>query len=72
MVTAMKSLVLLTFLSLSPGAHPTLGKAEYFNDETSCQQRMAEIRASQGSPGKVRCTCHVTVPEVTVEGNDGI
>jgi hypothetical protein len=67
----MKSLVLLTFLSLSPDAPGKLGQAEFFDNEPACSVRMDQIRA--GHPdGLARCTCHKTVEEVTVEGNDGI
>ena len=68
----MKSLVLLSFLSLSPDAPATVGKAEFFDNEQACQSRMQQIRSAVSAPGKARCTCHKTVEEVTVEGNDGI
>lgn len=67
----MKSLVLLTFLSLSPDAPSKLGEAEFFDSEPAWQSRMDQIRAAHPA-GLARCTCHKTVEEVTVEGNDGI
>ena len=71
-MTIMKSLVLLTFLSLSPGTAPSAGKAEFFDNREACQTRMQEIRRNSGAPGSVRCTCHKTVGEVAAEGNDAI
>lgn len=68
----MKSLVLLTFLSLSQGSQPVLGKAEYFDNREACQVRMQELRSHRTSPESLRCTCHETIPEISVEGTDGI
>lgn len=68
----MKSLVLLTFLSLSPDTAPTAGKTEFFDNREACQSRMQEIRRSSGASGSVRCTCHKTIGEVAAEGNDAI
>jgi hypothetical protein len=68
----MKSLVLLTFLSLSPDTAQTTGKAEFFDDKQACQTRMQEIRRNSGAPGNVRCICHKTIGEVAAEGNDAI
>ncbi len=67
----MKSLVLLTFLSLSPGEPAKIGKAEFFDNREACQARMQDIR-SNVSGGSVRCTCHKTIGEVAAEGNDAI
>ncbi len=67
----MKSLVLLTFLSLSPDAPGKLGPAEFFDSESACSVRMDQIRVSHPD-GLARCSCHKTVEEVSVEGNDGI
>jgi hypothetical protein len=72
METIMKSLVLLTFLSLSPDAPSTTGKAEFFDNEQACQVRMQEIRTLHSAPGSVRCSCHKTVEQVEAEGNDAI
>lgn len=67
-----KSLVLLTFLSL-PGTAPQIGNAEYFDNEATCQARMQDIRAQLGGKsGTVRCSCHPTVEEVDVEASDAI
>lgn len=68
----MKSLVLLTFLSLSPDTAPTPGKTEFFDNQESCQSRMQEIRRNNGAPGNVRCMCHKAIGEVAAEGNDAI
>jgi hypothetical protein len=68
----MKSLVLLSFLSLSPDAPTITGKAEYFDTEASCKTRMHEIRHSHQAPSSVRCSCHKTVPPIEAEGNDAI
>ncbi len=68
----MKSLVLLTFLSLSPGAPTTAGKTEFFDTEAACKIRMQEIRDQHKAPGSARCTCHKTIPPVEAEGNDAI
>lgn len=69
-MTIMKSLVLLTFLSLSPGEPAKLGNAEFFDNREACQSRMQDIRNT--AVGSVRCTCHQTVGEVAAEGNDAI
>jgi hypothetical protein len=68
----MKSLVLLTFLNLSPSAPPAPGPAEFFDDRSACESRMVELR--QRHPGKdsIRCKCHETVEEVDAEGNHAI
>lgn len=68
----MKSLVLLTFLSLSPDTAPSNGKTEFFDTRESCQNRMQEIRRNAKTPGSVRCICHKTIGEVAAEGNDAI
>lgn len=68
----MKSLVLLAYLSVAPGAPATPGKAEFFDDRAACQARMQEIRRENPVPGTARCICHKTVEEVSVEGNDAI
>lgn len=68
----MKSLVLLSFLSLSPGGPATVSPAEYFDTQESCNTRMQEIRAHNSTPGTARCSCHKAVEEVSVEGNDAI
>ncbi len=68
----MKSLVLLTFLSLSPGEPAKMGKAEFFDNLEACQSRMQDIRQNVAAPGRVRCTCHQTIGEVAAEGNDAI
>lgn len=68
----MKTMVLLTYLSLSPGTPATLGNAEYFDNEATCQTRMQEIRIQRAFPGAARCSCHKTVPPVPAEGNDAI
>jgi len=68
----MKSLVLLTFLSLSPDGPTSTGKAEYFDNEASCKTRMHEIRHQYQAPTAVRCSCHKTIPPVEAEGNDAI
>lgn len=67
----MKSLVLLTFLSVSPGDPAKLGKAEFYDDHAACQIRMHELRQAH-VPGSIRCKCHETVEEVAAEGNDAI
>lgn len=67
----MKSLVLLTFLTLSPGEPTKMGKTEFFDNREACQSRMQDIRRSH-SAGGVRCTCHKTIGEVSAEGNDAI
>ena len=67
----MKSLVLLTFLSHSPDAPDKLAPAEFFDNKPACEFRMDQIRARHPD-GLARCTCHKTVEEVSVEGNDGI
>jgi hypothetical protein len=72
MFIIMKSLVLLTFLSLSNGGPTTTGKAEFFDNEAACQVRMQEIRTHHAAPGNVRCSCHKTVEQVEAEGNDAI
>ncbi len=68
----MKSLVLLTFLSISNGAPSATQKAEYFDNQAACQVRMQEIRTQHTAPGSVRCSCHKTVEQVEAEGNDAI
>jgi hypothetical protein len=68
----MKSLVLLTFLSLSHGTPATTGKAEYFDNQETCQARMQQIRSGVSAPASVRCSCHKTVEPVEAEGNDAI
>lgn len=68
----MKSLVLLSFLTLSPDAPTITGKAEYFDTEASCKTRMHEIRQSHQGPSSVRCSCHKTIPPVEAEDNDAI
>jgi hypothetical protein len=69
----MKSLVLLSFLSLSQSGPSVTQKAEYFDNPETCQVRMQEIRAQHSAkPGGVRCSCHKTVEQVAAEGNDAI
>lgn len=68
----MKSLVLLTYLTLSPGAPSTFGPAEFFDNETTCKNRMQEIRRNHIATGNIRCTCNPTVAEISVEANDAI
>jgi hypothetical protein len=68
----MKSLVLLSFLSLSPDLPATTGKAEFFDNESTCKVRMQEIRRQYQAPASVRCTCHKTIPPVEATGNDAI
>lgn len=68
----MKSLVLLTFLSISPDSPPITGKAEYFDTEATCKVRMQELRQQQNSSSSLRCSCHKTVPPVEASGNDAI
>jgi hypothetical protein len=72
MELAMKSLVLLTFLSLSPGEPMSTGKVEFFDDKTTCETRMSEIRTQYGAPARARCSCSKIVPPVSAEGNDAI
>ena len=68
----MKSLVLLTFLNLSPNAAPNMGPAEFYNDRQACESRMAELRQAHTTPGSIRCQCHQTVEEVDADGNHAI
>ena len=68
----MKSLVLLSFLSMSPGESAIVNPAEYFDNQAACTSRMQEIRAKNTAPGAARCICHKTVEEVSVEGSDAI
>ncbi len=68
----MKSLVLLTLLSLSPDAPTTSGGTEFFDNEAACQVRMLEIRQQHKAPASVRCSCHKTIPPIEAEGNDAI
>jgi hypothetical protein len=68
----MKSLVLLTFLSLSPGEPTTTGKVEFFDNEAACQVRMDQIRTQYSAPASARCSCKKIVPPVNAEGNDAI
>jgi len=68
----MKSLVLLTFFSLSPGAPTTTGKVEFFDNEAACQVRMDEIRSHHTAPGSARCSCKKIVPPVEATGNNAI
>jgi hypothetical protein len=68
----MKSLVLLSFLSLSPDAPTITGKAEYFDNESTCKVRMQEIRLQHQTPASARCSCHKTIPPVEATGNDAI
>lgn len=68
----MKSLVLLTYLTLSPGTPSTFGPAEFFDNETSCKNRMQEIRRNHTTGGNIRCTCNPTVGEISAEGNNAL
>ncbi|MEW6679205.1 MAG: hypothetical protein AB1421_14920 [Pseudomonadota bacterium] len=68
----MKSLVLLTFLNISPGSAPTLAPAEFFDDRETCESRMQDLRQGQAAPGSIRCRCHTTTEEVEAEGNNAI
>jgi len=68
----MKSLVLLTFLNLSPGGTPVIGPAEFFDDRGTCEERMAELRKNPPTLGGRRCTCHETVEEVAADGAEAI
>jgi hypothetical protein len=69
---SMKSLVLLTFLSLNPDSPPVAGKAEYFDTEASCKVRMQELRTLKQPSSALRCSCHKTIPPVEATGNDAI
>jgi len=68
----MKSLVLLSFLTLSPDAPTTAGKTEFFDNEAACQIRMQEIRRQMVAPGSARCSCHKIIEPVEAFGNDAI
>lgn len=68
----MKSLVLLSFITLSPGEPATTGKAEFFDNEAACQVRMHQIDTQYSAPASTRFSCKRIVPPVSAEGNDGI
>lgn len=67
----MKSIVLLTYVALAGGGQ-SMDKAQYFDTVADCQNRIAEIRATEPNAAKMRMSCHAPVGVRRAEGNDAI
>jgi hypothetical protein len=68
----MKGLVLMSFLTVSPGHAPVANPIEFYDNQAQCDSRMAELRNRHGDSDKLKCKCHRVVAPIAAEGNDAI